>query len=94
MQLEVSAAELSEASSSDEMRGERRRRHLEQEMEMEEGVGENQNTPLIASDASNDDREEKSYEALLNHIGFGKFHVLLLLVCGWANASGIGMLLC
>jgi len=94
MQLEVSAAELSEASSSDEMRGERRRRHLEQEMEMEEGVGENQNTPLIPSDASNDEREEKSYEALLNHIGFGKFHVLLLLVCGWANASDAVEILC
>ena len=61
----------------------------DQEMEMEEGVAFDPNVPLIPSNSnSNSDREEKAYEALLNHVGFGKFQVLLLLVCGWANASG------
>lgn len=103
MQLEVSAPdfdaapELGEAApSTDDMRGERRRRNMEQEMEMEEGIssGFSADTPLIADSASNGDREEKAYETLLNHVGFGKFQILLLLVCGWANASDAVEILC
>lgn len=66
----------------------------DQEMEMEEGVAFDPNVPLIPSNDSNSDREEKAYEALLNHVGFGKFQVLLLLVCGWANASDAVEILC
>ena len=95
MQLEVLAPDLDEAApSTDDMRSERRRRNMEQEMEMEEGIsggfsgGFSVDTPLIAESGSNGDREEKAYETLLNHVGFGKFQILLLLVCGWANASG------
>jgi len=30
---------------------------------------------------------EYEYEEAVQECGYGKFHYLLLLVCGWANAS-------
>ena len=92
MKLEVPTPDSEEApdfdgaTSSDEMRGESRRRHPDQELEMEEGL--DPNSPLISGGSKSEREEEKAYEALLNHVGFGKFQILLLLVCGWANASG------
>ena len=75
--------------SDEEMPGERRRRNVELDMDMEEGgaiLGDTQ--PLIANGIDSEERNEKAYESLLNQVGFGKFQILLLLVCGWANASG------
>jgi len=98
MKLEVptpdseEALDLDEATSSDEMRGESRRRHPDQELEMEEGL--DPNSPLISGGSKSEREEEKAYEALLNHVGFGKFQILLLLVCGWANASDAVEILC
>ena len=75
--------------SDEEMPGERRRRNIELDMDMEEGGAVHGDTePLIANGSDSEERNEKAYESLLNHVGFGKFQILLLLVCGWANASG------
>jgi len=38
-------------------------------------------------EAKEDDDDELQYDRILSNIGFGKFHLGLLLVCGWANAS-------
>ncbi|XP_037553339.1 synaptic vesicle 2-related protein, partial [Nematolebias whitei] len=35
-----------------------------------------------------------SYEEAVERAGFGRFHWLLLLVCGWANASDAVEILC
>ena len=75
--------------SDEEMPGERRRRNVELDMDMEEGgamLGDTQ--PLISNGNDSEERNEKAYESLLNQVGFGKFQILLLLVCGWTNASG------
>ena len=65
---------------------------------MEDGTSIELYSPLIPSNNDvnndNDDDEEKAYEALLDRVGFGKFHVFLLLVCGWANASDAVEILC
>ena len=62
---------------------------------MEDGTSIELHSPLIPTNDVNDDNdEEKAYEALLDRVGFGKFHVFLLLVCGWANASDAVEILC
>ena len=91
------ASEGEQGEEEIEMRSsEGRRRHLEHfvDMEMEEGISGSHaedTQPLISGgrDGDDDEGDEKAYESLLNKVGFGKFQILLLLVCGWANASGM-----
>ena len=85
--------------------GDRRRRKLDQDLEMEEGSSRATQPLLVAdggrhnyihNDENNHDEvaKEKEYEWLLNRVGFGRFQILLLLVCGWANASDAVEILC
>ena len=37
---------------------------------------------------------DSTYEQCLSTIGFGKFHVFLLIICGFANASDAIEILC
>ncbi|XP_071941341.1 synaptic vesicle glycoprotein 2C-like [Antedon mediterranea] len=51
-----------------------------------------EDTPLLNAEDEDDEREAKdgsglSYDESIEIVGFGKFHILLLAVCGWANAS-------
>jgi hypothetical protein len=70
------------------MKGNTRRRGMEQDT-LEDGLGDE--TPLVRVSHEED---EKEYEALLDMVGFGKFQIYLLLVCGWANASDAVEILC
>jgi len=45
-------------------------------------------------DEEKESSEESEYEAVLEEVGFGKFQILLLLVCSWANASDAVEVLC
>jgi hypothetical protein len=61
--------------------------YAENEM-MEDELGEE--APLCGSHVE----DEKEYETIMDMIGFGKFQIFLLLVCGWANASDAVEILC
>ncbi|XP_017562251.1 synaptic vesicle glycoprotein 2C isoform X1 [Pygocentrus nattereri] len=47
-----------------------------------------------STDDRSDDQPKLSYEEAVEEAGFGLFHGLLLLVCGWANASDAVEILC
>ena len=51
---------------------------------------------LLTTHGSDDDDEDSScdYDTALARAGYGKFHYLLMLVCGWANASDAVEILC
>ncbi|XP_051917436.1 synaptic vesicle glycoprotein 2C isoform X2 [Hippocampus zosterae] len=51
-------------------------------------------TLIIPHDADEGARARLSYEEAVEAAGFGWFHWLLLLVCGWANASDAVEILC
>ncbi|KAL7857713.1 hypothetical protein AOLI_G00178150 [Acnodon oligacanthus] len=50
--------------------------------------------PSERSPDSTDDQPMLNYEEAVEEAGFGLFHGLLLLVCGWANASDAVEILC
>ena len=47
--------------------------------------GQNETSNLISSDE--DCEENEQYEEIIKTIGYGKFQITLLLICGWALAS-------
>lgn len=51
---------------------------------------------LLSTHGSDEDDEDNScdYDTALARAGYGKFHYLLMLVCGWANASDAVEVLC
>jgi len=51
-------------------------------------------TKLLLHGDGSDSDDEVSYEDALDECGYGKFHYLLLLVCGWANASDAIEIIC
>ena len=48
----------------------------------------------VEIDLNSKDGNDSIYEKCLSTIGFGKFHVLLLIICGLANASDAIEILC
>ncbi|XP_029009259.1 synaptic vesicle glycoprotein 2B [Betta splendens] len=51
-------------------------------------------TPVIKAEAEAASQRRLTYEEAVEEAGFGLFHWLLLLVCGWANASDAIEILC
>ena len=51
---------------------------------------------LLTSNGSDDEDSDTScdYDTAISRTGYGKFHYLLMLVCGWANASDAVEILC
>ena len=59
--------------------------------------GEAQETRILLASQGSDDEEADAgcdYDTALARTGYGRFHYLLMLVCGWANASDAVEILC
>jgi len=51
-------------------------------------------TNLLLRGHSSDSDDEVDYEDALQECGYGRFHYLLLFICGWANASDAIEIIC
>ena len=59
--------------------------------------GEEHETRILLTSQGSDDEELNTgcdYDTALSRTGYGRFHHLLTLVCGWANASDAVEILC
>ena len=58
--------------------------------------GEEQETRILLSHGSDDEDSFTTcdYDTAIARTGYGKFHYLLMLICGWANASDAVEILC
>ncbi|XP_035498734.2 synaptic vesicle glycoprotein 2B isoform X1 [Scophthalmus maximus] len=71
--------------------------HLEPSEVDSDGEGEiifDRSTSDMARDAGGSAQRRLTYEEAMEEAGFGLFHWLLLVVCGWANASDAVEVLC
>ncbi|XP_075993909.1 synaptic vesicle glycoprotein 2C [Genypterus blacodes] len=65
------------------------------DLDSEEGeILFHRSTSAVAHDAGESVPRRFTYEEAVNTTGFGLFHCLLLVVCGWANASDAVEILC
>ena len=55
--------------------------------EEENWESRNENSKLLTSLPPEDLVESEQYENIINAIGYGRFQITLLLICGWALAS-------
>lgn len=56
--------------------------------EEEEQIFGRDETSKLLTPATNEDLDEiEQYENIINAIGYGRFQITLLLICGWALAS-------
>ncbi|KAM9814591.1 synaptic vesicle glycoprotein 2C isoform 1-T1 [Syngnathus typhle] len=71
------------------------KRQLANESDSEEGETLfERRTTFVPRDANEDMQTRLTYEEAVEAAGFGWFHWLLLLVCGWANASDAVEIVC
>lgn len=69
--------------------------YLETDLDSEDGDVIFDRTVSVSTHGADVDAKKKlTYEAAVEEAGFGVFHWLLLVVCGWANASDAVEILC
>lgn len=61
--------------------------NTESEEEVEHIFGQSETSKLLDPGTQEEINETEQYENIINAIGYGKFQITLLLICGWALAS-------